>query len=290
MNKSIVDIIKERSSWRTYRDYMPLENEKIALLTSFFSKCTQGPFGSHARFKLINGMKDDPGQLRDLGTYGFIHGASSFVIGAVKKNRYDLEDFGYLFEQIILFITRMGLGSCWLGGTFNKSAFAKKMDLSKYEFIPAVSPVGHKKVKRGLIDSAVRFVAGSKNRKPWNEIFYLGDFSKPLSPDMLGGYQTVLEMVRLAPSASNRQPWRIVRDVDKNIFHFYMKRSLGHKTSSNSLGIVDLQRVDMGIAMCHFDMVVSEMQLKGSWKVVCPQIEKLPAATSYLVSWVEDTI
>ena len=62
-------------------------------------------------------------------------------------------------------------------------------------------------------------------------------------------------MVRLAPSAGNHQPWRIVRENDD--FHFYLQRNKSLKPGSplnRLLGMADLQRVDLGIAMCHFEI------------------------------------
>ena len=53
-------------------------------------------------------------------------------------------------------------------------------------------------------------------------------------------------MVRLAPSAVNRQPWRVVREGTD--YHFYLKHDKGYVSSATG----DLQKVDMGIALCHF--------------------------------------
>ena len=58
----------------------------------------------------------------------------------------------------------------------------------------------------------------------------------------------VLDMVRWAPSAINKQPWRIVhRD---GAYHFYEKKDRGY--SSDATG--DMQKIDVGIALCHFIM------------------------------------
>jgi len=38
----------------------------------------------------------------------------------------NLEDFGYLMEEAILFATGLGLGTCWLGGSFTKSGLPKR--------------------------------------------------------------------------------------------------------------------------------------------------------------------
>ncbi len=41
------------------------------------------------------------------GTYGVIKGAGVFLVGAMERGHRDMEDFGYLFEQIILFATEL---------------------------------------------------------------------------------------------------------------------------------------------------------------------------------------
>ena len=66
---------------------------------------TRGPLGSAARFGLIAASPDDAGALRRLGTYGFIKGATGYIVGAVRKGPGDLEDYGYLLEEVILHAT-----------------------------------------------------------------------------------------------------------------------------------------------------------------------------------------
>ncbi len=263
---------------------MPVEEEKIKILNSFLDECNQGPFGSKVRFKLVSSSKKDLDNLKGLTTYGFIRGANSFLLGAVQRAPKDLEDFGYQFEQVLLFATRMGLASCWLGGTLNRTNFASRMDLSKHEIMPAASPIGYPTGSRGKFDSVVRWVVGSKKRKRWEELFFEGDFSKTWDVDyQKNPFCAALEMVRLAPSSSNKQPWRIVKDCEKNIFHLFLQRSKNyHRKDSNT---IDLQRIDMGIAMCHFDLSVSALDLKGQWVVKDPEIAYRPKECDYLVSW-----
>ena len=52
----------------------------------------------------------------------------------------NLEDFGYTMERIILFATDLGLGTCWLGGSFTKSRFAEKISANGSERVPAEAP------------------------------------------------------------------------------------------------------------------------------------------------------
>ena len=189
-------------------------------------------------------------------------------------------------EKIILCATDLGLGTCWLGGSFNRSRFAKKIAASKNEIIPAVTSVGYISGRPRKFDQVIRKEAVADHRRPWDWLFFDGDFGSPLTNQAAGSYATPLEMLRLGPSASNQQPWRIVKDVD--IWHFYLQRKLGYRDNSLAklLKTADLQRVDMGIAMCHFELTAQELDLTGRWMVADPGIKMPDALTEYTVSWV----
>ena len=47
--------------------------------------------------------------------------------------------------------------------------------------------------------------------------------------------------------------------------------------------IIKLQNVDMGIAMCHFDLSARELGFTGEWNVNDPQIKS--DGMEYVVSW-----
>ncbi len=120
------EIIKKRFSCRNY-SARHIDVGKKQQLTDFISNLGAGPFGHRPRFKLVAAIERDKKALQKLGTYGFIRGATGFIIGAIKNPEQELEDLGYLMEDIILFATDLGLGTCWLGGTFTKSTFSKKI-------------------------------------------------------------------------------------------------------------------------------------------------------------------
>lgn len=102
---------------------------------------------------------------------------------------------------------------------------------------------------------------------------------------MTGDYAIPLEMARLAPSASNKQPWRVVKDGSR--WHFYLQRTSGYQERRlvKFSTVADLQRIDMGIAMCHFDLSARELGLQGHWKVDEPKIDKPDELTDYIASW-----
>jgi len=107
----------------------------------------------------------------------------------------------------------------------------------------------------------IRFGAGSARRRPWEELFFDGGRNRALTPASAGACAGALEAVRLAPSASNRQPWRILREREGGPFHLFLERTPGYGMLSGS----DLQRLDMGIAMAHFDLAAAEAGLAGGW-------------------------
>jgi nitroreductase len=275
---SIVATIKTRVSCRTYSN-QSIEEDKIARLAAYFESNTKGPFGNKIRFSLLNCGDMDMGAFGSLGTYGVIKGARQFIAGAVKDQPKAMENYGYAMEKNILLATSMGLGTCWLGGTFNRSGFAEKMKATADELLPAVTPVGYPSNSRSLIDRAFRFSAGSDNRKPWNELFYERNIETVLKKESADKYSTALECVRIGPSASNKQPWRIIKDGDS--FHFYVKRTPGYDIY---FGPIKLQSMDMGIAMCHFEMSSAETDLHGLWVTKDPKIKS--GNMEYLVSWI----
>ncbi|NLE23943.1 MAG: nitroreductase [Clostridiaceae bacterium] len=272
---NIKQVISQRKSIRTYKD-KPISQELKEKLKNYIADVSS-PFEPKTRFVLLD--TDDMSPQTKLGTYGVISGANTFICGITENvERYE-ENLGYAFEKIILYATSLGLGTCWLGGTFNRSNFAEAVRLKENEVIPVVTPVGYAKEKRSFIDAVFVKGAGSDNRKGWSELFFDGEFGNPLSRETEGRFTDVFDMVRIAPSASNKQPWRIVKS--ENMFHFFLCRTPGYK------GIVgfDIQRLDIGIAMCHFELMVQELGLKGLWVAQDPGIT-LEKNTEYIISYV----
>jgi len=282
--RSITDIIGERYANRTYQK-KPLSAEHRELLDEYLASPVKGPFGTTGRFRLVAAQDGDSVSLRDLGTYGVIKNPAGIITGAIERSNHYLEDYGYLLERIVLYATALGLGTCWLGGTFRKSGFARSISLEDGEAIPAVIATGYSADRPGILDSIMRFGAGSKHRKPWEELFFIGDFGTAMTGESAGDYRVPVEMVRRAPSASNKQPWRIVRDRDRGNFHFILERTKNYYRNWKIVGMEDLQRVDMGIAMHHFEAAAAELKLKGSWTVEAPKFSLPSEESEYIATW-----
>jgi nitroreductase len=286
MKSTIQEIIEQRYSCRSYVNEPIQEMHQLAL-KDFLKTQQMGSFGTHARFELVTAMHDDRQSLKGLGTYGFIKNPTGFIIGAIDKGQKNLEDYGYLLEYVILAATDIGLGTCWLGGSFTKSSFAKKIFLSDSEIIPAVVATGYEQEKKGR-NGQIRKYMGATRRLSMEQLFFKDSFGNPLAITSSDAYAQPLEMVRWAPSASNKQPWRIVRIDDT--WNFYLQRTKGYGKGTllfSILRLADLQRVDMGIAMCHFELTARSLGLHGRWIVEDPKLI-ISDSTEYTVSWINE--
>lgn len=282
---AITEIIRKRYSCRTYIR-RPVEKDLKDQLEQFLTDSPAGPFGSCPRFELITATDEDRDALKGLGTYGFIKDPAGFIVGAIRQSPKNLEDFGYLMERNILYATDLGLGTCWLGGSFTRSTFAKKIGTGEDETLPAVAAIGYMAPKMRMVEKAIRWGAGAEDRKPWKALFFKNGFDRYLSAEDIGKWADPLEMVRIAPSASNRQPWRIVYESATGQFHVYLQRTKRYQTRNKMMfGMADLQRVDMGIAMCHFETTCKDSGLSGKWGFHEPDIGNLPESIEYVVSW-----
>lgn len=261
--------IKNRISVRTY-DSKEIPKDVLEKLKDFIEEIeANSPF----RFPIINSKLDGK-----VGTYGVISGANYYISAIVKKEEHDLVHLGYLFEKIIIFATSLNLGTCWLGGTFDRGEFSKKAGLKDDEKFIAATPIGLIAEKRSIRDRAMRKMAKSDNRKAFNKLFFDEDLN-PLKKDNLGVYGEALEMVRIGPSASNKQPWRIVKVGDD--FHLYLERTPDY---AKDLGY-DIQLLDMGIAQYHFEASLKQLGESGIWKV----LENPPAYENfeYISTWIK---
>lgn len=284
--RSIADLVAARRSCRTYRP-LPLAVDDRQYLVDAMRSLPRPPFGGSARFALAAAVPGDSDALKGLGTYGFIKHPAGFIIGAAHDTAAPgvLEDFGYLMECLVLMATDRDLGTCWLGGSFTKSSFATRIAAVAGETVPAVIALGYADDQR-VMERLLRMGAGADHRLPPEDLFFDGDFDHPLPRGAAGLLEGPLELVRRAPSASNRQPWRVVA-ASQGRWHFYCQRSAGYRTRNQALfGVEDMQRIDMGIALCHFELGCRELNRAGRWLCEDPGIGRLPGDCWYVMTWV----
>lgn len=270
----VCETIQRRFSVRGY-DGNGLSGEQKERIAAYL-ETLDNPLGPKARIRLLERGAAAGGE--KLGTYGVIKGARVYFGAAMEPSEQAPEALGYQVEQLVLYLASLGLGTCWLGGTFNKGSFAAAMELGEGELLPIVSPVGVPAEKKRLLEHIMASGTKRHSRMDWDKLFFEGDFGTPLTPQAAGDCRTALEMVRLAPSAVNKQPWRVVKQG--NTFHFFEQHSLPGAG-------VDLQRIDVGIALCHFHLTAVEQGLHGRFERVEHGLT-LSGGMDYITSWIEE--
>ncbi|MGH4051582.1 MAG: nitroreductase family protein [Clostridium sp.] len=275
---SIEDTVKKRYSARNYKE-REIEPDKRKAIESFIHSL-DNPLGNKVKFHYL----DDTGikNKEKLGTYGVIKGAKQYIGTTIKLEPMALEALGYELEAVVLYLEHLGLGTCFLGGTFNREGFADAMAIKEGEVFPIITPYGYAAANKHEKEIEMRTMIKADQRKDWSQLFYKNDFKSPLTKEEAGSLAFPLEMVRLAPSASNKQPWRIL--LKDGNFHFYEYKEPGYSDRFP----YDIQRIDMGIAAAHFDFSNKEKGFKGNFnKEYEPQLE-LPEHMEYVFSWIRE--
>ena len=264
---NVIETIKKRRSVRTYTSE-PLRDEHFAQIEQYISQL-QAPFGVKARIELIRvNFNEKPVKL---GTYGTVNGVSVLMALIYEEAFFAETAAAYMFEQALLFCTDLDLGTCWLADFSSRINIKEQVKLKPNEKLRIVSPVGYASDKKRFLD---QYIVRSDNlhasRKSFEELFFDTNFDTPLTKSAAGVFVQPLEMIRIAPSANNKQEWRVL--LEENALHFYKK----------SYPMFDA--IDMGIALCHFELTCKEIGIGGKFEILknFPDNDKI----KYVISWV----
>ncbi|WP_314049759.1 nitroreductase family protein [Peptostreptococcus stomatis] len=273
---NVKEVIKRRISNRTYEERSLTEEDKKKLLE--FNSTLTNPFGVEVKVQYISKEKgaDDV----QLGTYGTIKGAKDFLAITVKDQPYAMEAIGYQFENLVLYATDIGIGTVWLAGTFKRKDFINAIEIGEDDLFPCICPLGYPAQKQSFLEKITKASLGSKKRKDWDKLFFLEDFTKVLTKADAGIYEDALEMLRLAPSATNSQPWAVVKEGNK--FHFFCN----YKNTLND-DVKKIKHIDIGIALSHFHQTAMSKGLNGSLQVQDIGFS-IPDNMHYVLSYVAD--
>ena len=125
INFPIEETVKKRYSVRNYKD-QAIESDKRKAIESFIDSL-ENPFGPNVKFHTLD-IKTGP-TMQKLGTYGVIKGASHYIGTTITLEPMALEALGYEFEALVLYLAHLGIGTCWLGGTFDRQSFSNAMKI-----------------------------------------------------------------------------------------------------------------------------------------------------------------
>lgn len=232
-----------RRSRRSFIDRLPEEGklERLEKVSREFR-----PFaGARAEF-----LRNSPEKVFKgiVGGYGKITGSPYYVafIGSSESPNVE-EGIGYTGEGVILEATALGLGTCWVSGFFRPDAVKEHIALAKHERIYAVTPIGYTEKGFSVKEKFYEGAARSLKKKTLEEIVE-GTVPEPWQAK-------AIEAARIAPSASNRQPWLFVVG----------EKSITVRLNSPKDSDKYPKRLDCGIAMLHIELGALAAGKKGSW-------------------------
>ena len=279
MNSTLIqNTIEVRKSTRTYQK-RPISTQDMEKITSYLRQPENliGPFGHQFEFELV--IETEERAKDQIGTYGIIKNPQGYILGASVIETKSLLDYAFVMENIVLYLTELGIGTCWLGGRFRKEQAMSHLMLADDEVIPAITPIGYPEEKRRFKERMMRTILQAKKRKPDEELFFYETFAQPLCERAVE-FRQALHYVRVGPSAQNKQPWRLVFSKDLSQVHFYIASAL----ADHPLYMCEPEYLDIGIAYNHFKAGLDEVGIIGELVVDEPAIEK-PEGAFYITSW-----
>lgn len=209
----ILQPMKERHSVRAYTG-QKIESEKRKQLDALIRACNEES-GLHIQIRY-----DDPtGFDSRLAHYGKFQNVDNYIILAGKPSRDLQEKCGYYGEKIVLEAQMMGLNTCWVALSFNKSAVEKLI------------PAGEKMVL------VIAIGYGKTQGTPHKGKTLKGVLDT--KGEVLDWFQKGAEAALLAPTAINQQKFKIgMKDGNPTI---------------RIAGMGPYTKIDLGIVKYHFE-------------------------------------
>ena len=212
------------------RDYAPFEGARVVALVE-------------APPKIFTGLV--------LGFYGKVTSPSALIFVGDRRLPDAAARAGYTAEAAVLEATALGLGTCWIGGGVRRGHVTSLLGLGAHEHVYSISALGNASEQATLGERATAGMVRARTRKPLDTI-------APTCAGWPDWARAGVELARIAPSATNRQPWRFALTDDGGVRLFFE----GSDTPVIS------KRLDCGIAMLHFELGAREAGASGSWELL----------------------
>jgi len=243
---ALYEAIFKRKSIRNY-DSTSIDSNRLEEISRNLQSLKPLLSGTKTEFKIIS-----PNQV----TKKFGNKAPHFIAAfSEAKDAYKV-NIGFMLQQMDLYFSATGLGSCWLG---IPQPTKDLTDSSNLEFIILMS-FGNSK------ETLYRTSASEFKRKSLKEI------------TNMDGADELLEPVRLAPSAVNLQNWYFTGN--KNAIHAYSSKSSFLRTIVGG----SYYPVNMGIALCHLQLAAEYNGWKTKFVFDSSGDEKPPKNLEYVAS------
>ena len=197
--------------------------------------------GLHIRF-----VEDGNPYLSGLkASYGLFSGSPSLIAMVGEANQPDLKRLtGYYGELILLECISIGLGTCWIGGSYDREQCSKSIKLKNSETLVCTIAAGETAAFKTLKESLISQIG--RKKQSFEELLADTDETPPL------WVKLGIEAARTAPSAVNGKPIAY-RFQNNEVSAFIAKRHYGS------------EEIDLGISMAHFQLGAMQGLHYGSW-------------------------
>ena len=223
---TLSEAVLTRFSLRAYLPD-PIDPDQRRQLEKTIGQCNAAS-GLHIRL-----VCDDPAPFAGISrSYGMLTGVRNYLLFAGPASDPDLkEKCGYYGEKVVLTAAAMGLGTCWVGGTYDKSSCLD--GLAEGDELVCVAAIGYGPETRTGREKLIRMVTGRKSKS-------VTELAEGLSgaPDW---FMSAIASVQRAPSARNRQPVCFERQPDNTVEAYRVEETA-------------FSPVDLGIAKLHFEL------------------------------------
>ena len=225
MNENdLYEAIFKRKSIRNY-DSATIDQNRLEEISKNLRALKPMSAGIKTEFKIIS-----PDQVTRKG----MNKAPHFIAAFSEARDAYKTNMGFMLQQMDLYFSATGLGSCWLG---IPRPVKEVTESSNLEYIILMS-FGNSK------EALHRTSVSQFKRKRLSEI------------TNIEGADELLEPARLAPSAVNLQNWYFTGD--KNLIHAYSSKSGFFRSIVGG----SYFPVNMGIAICHLQLAAKHFGSK----------------------------
>lgn len=223
---TVIDAVDARCSRRKYAG-TPIDSDAAGELQKLITQCVEK---ENLNIQLVLDNGDAFKGFRR--SYGLFSDVTNYIGLISNKNVENCnERLGYYGELIVLHATILGLGTCWVGGSFDRSE--TPFMLSPSESVSCVIAVGNVSDEMSFREKLVHGITHRKT-KPAEKMFTAGG-------EVPDWFMSGMRAVQKAPSAVNRQP----------VMFTYTAGS-GAVTASVPKPEDAGMAIDLGIAKLHF--------------------------------------
>ncbi len=235
------EALQNRVSVRSY-EKRAVEPEKLAELSGLIEEINSA---SGLAFRLVStGDASVPAVKLSAAMFSGAVSSCALLIGGADE--ISSEMVGYFGQKLMLRAVSLGLGACWVAGTFDRKSV--EAELTGDTRLWDVMPLGYATEKVPLKQRTIRAAIRSKSRKL--EDFIESDHPLSTLPKWV---MAGVEAVKDGPSAVNQQPVNIVYKDGLVTARIW-------KENANALKYNDL-----GIAKYQFQVAAEAAGVRGFW-------------------------